>query len=113
MCYTDLIKVGVALDNGQIVEFDARGYLTNHTARELGKPKISEEAARKAVSPSLKIEQTGLALIPTAGLHEVYCYEFLCTGKNGEKLLVYIGADTGVEEQILLLLITENGTLTM
>ena len=113
VCYTDLIKVGVALDNGQIVEFDARGYLTNHTARELAKPKIGEEAARKAVSPSLKIEQSGLALIPTAGLNEVYCYEFLCTGKNGEKLLVYIGADTGVEEQILLLLITENGTLTM
>ena len=35
ICYTDLIKVGVALDNGEIVSIDARGYLMNHKDRTI------------------------------------------------------------------------------
>lgn len=31
--YPDLIKVGIAMDNGQAVSFDATGYLMNHTSR--------------------------------------------------------------------------------
>lgn len=36
--YTDLIKVGVALDDGSIVFYDARGYINNHRDRTLGEP---------------------------------------------------------------------------
>ncbi|MBR1724942.1 MAG: germination protein YpeB, partial [Ruminococcus sp.] len=33
-CYTDLIKVSVALDNGEVLGFDASGYIVNHKRRE-------------------------------------------------------------------------------
>ena len=111
--YTDLIKIGVALDNGEILSFDARGYITNHTARSLGTPKMSEEEASAKLSSALNIMETNLCVIPSDGLNERYCYEFLCTDTDGKQILVYINADSGEEEQILLLQISGNGRLTV
>lgn len=110
--YADLVKVSVALDDGQVLSMDARGYLTNHTKRELPQTRISEEEARKAVSSSLNILKVKQVIIPTSGLNEVYCYEFLTTGPEDEHILVYINAETGREEQLLILMESENGVLT-
>lgn len=110
--YPDLIKVSVAMDNGEILGFDARGYLTNHESRTLQKPTLSMDEAQKKVSPNLTVKKTRLAIIPSTSLTEKLCYEFLCTGTDNENILVYINAQTGVEEEILILLISENGTLT-
>ena len=111
--YTDLIKIGVALDNGEILSFDARGYITNHTARSLGTPSITEKEAAAKLSTTLNIMETNLCVIPSDGLNERYCYEFLCTEPDGKQVLVYINADSGEEEQILLLQISNNGRLTV
>ena len=111
--YTDLIKVSVALDNGEVIGFDTRGYLTNHQERTITKPKLSLEEARKSVSSNLKIKKEKLAIIPSTSLQEKLCYEFYCMGENEETILVYVNASTGVEEEILILLIGENGTLTI
>lgn len=111
--YTDLIKVGVALDNGEVVAYDARGYITNHTQRAAQQPTVSPEEAAGAVSDLLTGENRGLAVIPSQGMHEVLTYEFRCTNKDGQTVLVYVNAKTGLEEQILLLVETENGVLTV
>jgi germination protein YpeB len=110
--YPDLIKITVAMDTGDIAEYNATGYLMNHQNRSLSTPSLSLEEARKSVSSALTIESETMAVIPTAGLNEVLCYEFLCTGKGGEEVLVYINSDTGMEEQILILLRSDNGVLT-
>lgn len=112
VCYTDLVKIGVALDDGSVVAFDARGYIMNHKARSLPEPKISVEAAEKAVSPLLTVQSHALALIPSSGKNERLCHEFTCRGEDGEQLLVYIDAATGEEAQILKLIITGDGVLT-
>ncbi|MCM1054833.1 MAG: germination protein YpeB [Bacteroides sp.] len=111
--YTDLIKVGVALDNGEIMSFDARGYITNHTSRKLGEPALTEEEAESRLSKGLTVFEKNLCVIPSDGLNERYCYEFYCADSEGRQLLVYINADTGEEEQILLLEIGSNGRLTV
>ncbi len=111
--YTDLIKVGVALDNGDILSFDLRGYITNHIIRDLPQTKISEERAISLVSKSLNAVDADLCVIPSDGLNEVFCYEVKCVGESGQNVLVYINAVTGQEEQILLLKISGNGTLTV
>ena len=113
LCYPDLIKVSVALDDGSIVEYDASGFLMNHQdQRDLNAQKLTADQARESVSPALTPDEGRPALIPTAGLNEVLTYVFLCEGENGEQVLVYINADTGYEEQILILLRTDNGILT-
>ncbi len=111
--YTDLIKVSVALDNGEILGFDARGYIVNHHKRDLSPPTISKNEAQASVSASLSVNGTKLAVIPTSGLNEVLTYEFSCVDRTGQKVLVYVNADTGREEQILILLISDSGVLTM
>ena len=35
VCYPDMIKVGVALDNGSLAGWDAKGYLSSHRERKL------------------------------------------------------------------------------
>ena len=111
--YPDLIKVSVSLENGEIISFHQRGYLSNHQERTAKVPKITQEQAAKKLSPLLTVQQCKLAVIPTQGLNEVFCYEFTCKGQNGEDILVYLNAETGAEEQILILLIGENGALTV
>jgi germination protein YpeB len=111
--YTDLIKVGVALDNGEVLSYDARGYLTNHYDRSLSAPKLTPEQAQEKVSQSLSVQSHKLCVIPSNGLQELYCYEFKCVSQDGQQVLVYVNADTGTEEKILLLQITGNGTLTI
>ena len=111
--YTDLIKIGVALDNGEVLSFDLRGYITNHTIRDLPTPHISEEKALSLVSKSLRPIDVELCVIPSDGLSEILCYEVQCVGESGQNVLVYINAVTGAEEQILLLKISGNGMLTI
>ena len=59
----------------------------------------------------LQISSEGLAIIPTEFQTEILCYEF--KGKVDDKeFLVYINAENGREEDILIIINTPNGTLT-
>lgn len=111
--YTDLIKVKVAMDNGEILGFDGRGFLVNHKTRQLSNPKITEDQAKKIASPRLTVEQVQKALVPLDGDVETLCYELKCKTKDNQDVLVYINCETGEEAQILLLLESETGTLTV
>ena len=109
--YPDLIKVKVALDNGEILGVETTGYLNNHTVRNINDIKITEERARENLNDDLEIISSGLAVIPTEWKTEILCYEF--KGKVEDKeFLVYINAENGREEDILIITNTPNGTLT-
>lgn len=109
--YPDLIKLKIALDNGEILGMETSGYLNNHEERNIPVTKISEEQARKSLNKNLEITSSGLAIIPTEWRTEIFCYEF--KGKvNDTDFLVYINAETGKEENILVIIDTPNGVLT-
>ena len=110
--YTDLVKVSVAMDNGEILGYDARGFLVNHTKRSYPAKLFSKLRAQEKISPKLEVKSVQLAMIPTDNLEERLCYEFKCKASSGRNVLVYINAETGKEEQILLLVETPTGTLT-
>ena len=110
--YPDLIKVSVALDNGEIVGYDATHYILNHKSERNYTPLISKAEAQKKISENLKISSSQLCIIPLKNGKEALCYEF--TGKlNKREFLCYINAENGREEQILLVVTDENGTLTI
>lgn len=111
--YPDLIKVKVALDNGEILGIETTGYLNNHVEnRDISNIKISEEEAKKDLNTDLEIISSGLAVIPTEWKSEILCYEF--KGKvDDREFLVYINAENGREEDILIITNTPNGTLAM
>ncbi len=110
--YPDLIKLKVALDNGEILGIETTGYLNSHTERNLEEVQITKEKAKEYLNKELEILSEGLAVIPTEYQTEVLCWEF--KGKvEDREFLVYINAKTGKEEDILVILNTPNGTLTM
>lgn len=112
ICYPDLIKVKIALDDGQILGVETKGYLNCHTDRQLSEPQISKEEAKSNINPKLEILSEGEAVIPEETGNEKYCYEF--KGKVEDKeFLVYVNTETGKEENILIILETEGGTLTI
>lgn len=110
--YPDLIKVKVALDNGEIMGIETTGYLNSHQTRDISNVKITQEEAKKSINTKLEILSEGLAIIPTEYQTEVLCWEF--KGRvDDREFLVYINAQTGKEEDILVILQTPDGTLTM
>ena len=112
VAYPDLIKVKVALDNGDILGVETTGYLNNHTQRDLSNVKITVEEAKKSLNKNLNILSEGMAIIPTEWQTEILCYEF--KGEvDGTEFLVYINAENGREEDILVIKDTPNGILTM
>ena len=109
--YPDLIKLKIALDNGEILGMETTGYLNNHEERNIPVAKISKEEAKSNLNKNLEITSEGLAIIPTEWKTEILCYEF--KGKiNDTDFLVYINAETGREENVLVIIDTPNGILT-
>lgn len=112
LAYPDLIKVGVALDDGSVVRLEASGFAMNYQPRGAAQPAVSLEDARKSVTHGLEIQREMLCYIPTTGYREVLCWEFVCLSAEGGHVLQYINAETGQTENLLLLIENENGTLT-
>jgi len=111
--YTDLIKVSVALDNGEVTAFDSTGYLMNHTKRSnKTEYKYTLKSAEKLLNPSLKVKASKEVFIPTDFGTEIFAFEYHCVATDEQEILVYIDPETGNEVEILVLLYMDNGVLT-
>lgn len=109
--YPDLIKLKIALDDGSVLGIETSGYLNSHYQRTTNQNIISKEKAKEVLNKDLQIESENLAIIPTEWKTEVLCWEF--KGKvDDNEFLVYINAETGKEEDILVIVNTPDGTLT-
>ena len=111
--YPDLIKVKVALDNGEILGIETTGYLNNNEKRNLSNSNIiSKEKAKENINKNIKIEGERLAVIPTEFKTEIFCWEL--RGKvNDRDFLIYVNVKTGKIENILVITDTGNGILAM
>ncbi|MEE6452527.1 germination protein YpeB [Gottfriedia acidiceleris] len=97
--YPESVMMKIALDDGSIVGFSSKNYLSAYTKRTIPKPKISVEEARNSISSNLKIMEERQAIILNKLNQEVLCYEFVGTRGN-DTYQIFVNADTGVEEQI-------------
>ena len=113
-CYPDLVKVTIAMDDGSLLGYEAHGYLSQHRDRVFDPPAVDQAAAQAAVPQGLSVLAVQKALIPTGGgTGEVLTYEFKCQTADGGHVLIYVNAQTGLQQNILLLLEDETGTLTL
>lgn len=114
ICYSDLIKVGIALDDGSVMSFESHGYLMNHIDnRDIPPVVLSVEEAVSKLNPRLTPHAVTLALIPTDYNVELPVYSILCTNSENRNYIVFINTQSGREEKILMLIKTDSGTLTM
>lgn len=111
--YSDLIKVGVSLADGKIYSLEADGFLTNHKDQKEFSIKISEKDLQKKISTHVDIISSRNCIIPKKNGTEAPCIEYHCRNKaTGDEVLIYVNTITGEEEDILMLLYSDNGTLT-
>ena len=63
--YPDLIKLKLALDNGEVLGIETTGYLNSHEERKLPKVKNnSKEGSKRHFKQKLEIVSQNLAVIP-------------------------------------------------
>ncbi len=110
--YSDLIKVSVRLDTGEITSIDAHVYLMNHSEREIASEILSEDEIAAKISTALEIMSISRVVIPKDTGKEVYCYEVHAVDSEGQEVLIYLDAVDGSEEDVLMLLYSDDGTLT-
>jgi spore germination protein len=98
--YTDLIRVKVALDNGDIIGYEALDYVVAHDEKiEVPTPAITLEEAKSKVNKHLTIHETHLSMLEIKAGEVKLCYELLGTIGN-ETYRIFVNAETGDEEKI-------------
>lgn len=98
--YPEMIKVQVALDDGEIMGVETMSYLTFHDPqRQIASPRLSVTEARSRLNKRFNVETIKQAVILNDQYEEVLAYE--CTGRIGQnRYRVYLNANTGEEERI-------------
>ena len=102
ICYSDMIKVSVSLDDASVVGFNASSYLLNHKERTFPEGESLSYDTLSKINPSFFLKSVKKVFIPNEYGKESACIEALGTFKD-DTFLIYINAVTGKEEEILLL----------
>lgn len=99
VCYSRLVKVSVALDNGDILGLEGTTYVAKRGEEVEKEFDIKMDEAEKIVSRKLSIKSSRKAIIPKNG-KEIATYEFF--GEiDGMQFYVYVNAKTGAEAEVL------------
>lgn len=110
--YPDLIKVKVALDTGEVIGVEARGYIMYHKVRTIPNVKVSDEEAKSKVNPNVDIVSISRAVIPLDNGSEKFCWQI--EGRiEDRRCLIYVNTQTGAEEKVMLLIESASGTLAV
>jgi len=107
--YTDKVRLTIAMDNGELIGFDANAYYAFHHDRRLNS-KITMTEARNKLDKNFQVIEERLAVISKIGNEEAFCYEFRGTA-YGEEYLIYIDAIEGAEVKISRVVNTPRGKL--
>lgn len=99
-CEKDSVKISVAADDGKVYSFDASEHYAS--SRKHTKPEsiVTQTQAASALPEGLSAKPKGMVYAETDGGSERLCYEFECSGENGEKLRVLVDAETGSQYRI-------------
>lgn len=110
--YPDIINLKIAMDNGEVMGWEALNYYMSHKERNLPKATLSRQEAQEKLNPNLKVRSSKLALIPDDMRSEKLCWEFN-SYLGQDQFLVYIDAKSGDQRKVLKIVPTQNGKLAM
>jgi len=100
--YTDLVKAEVALDNAEIVAFNSEDYLMNNKTRTFPEVFPDINGNLSGLNPDFFPKTVKKCFIPSSYGKEIPCVEVMGYFE-GKAYLIYINAETGIQEEILLL----------
>ncbi len=109
--YTDLVKVKVALDNGEALGLEAKNYCLNHTERDTTL-RMNPAAVPTLIDGKLTLNNVRGAYIPLENNTARLCYEAACE-YDGIDYFVYLDAYNGETVKIMRTVNSEQGKLVM
>ena len=106
--YADRILVKVCEDRGCVTGAEARAYLENHRAREIGEAHLSAESVERAAAARMdEVTIVRPALLPSCG-EEVLCWEVRGSA-GGREYIAFVNAENGSEEAVYVVVGTGRG----
>ncbi len=103
LVYSDRITVTMALDNGEIMTLNAVEYLLAHNPNRNLASSVSREDAMIVLRDDFTVESADLVSVPGGDGTEEICWQFTVHDDTETKVLVFVNANTKVEEEILIL----------
>lgn len=97
--YSDAIILEVALDEGDVIGFEAFSYLANNKEDRDTEVSITEEEAAENLNPNLDVKEHHVAIIENQLEEEVLCHEFFGV-IDQDTYRIFINAESGREEQV-------------
>jgi len=97
LCIDDYISLSVALDDGSIYSFDATRY-SEPEAELLWN--IDENKALSTLPEGAETESTRKVIIRSPGGNYLGCWELICGFQEGERMRVYVDAESGKQCKI-------------
>lgn len=98
-CLDSVLRLAVALDDGSIYAFDASGM---RTSDEQAQWTLTKEEAEEKLPEGLTLKETRKVTLKSPGGSSVPCYELKCADENGGEVKVYINAETGRQQEIVI-----------
>lgn len=92
------VSVTVALDDGSVYAFDASA-LASETASDWP---MSREQAEALLPPGLSLEDARKVSFGSEGGRSIACWELQCRNDAGRRVTIYLCADSGRQQEILL-----------
>lgn len=99
--HVDMIRIMLAMDDGELVGFDARSFWTNRYERELAKPLIDATQVQGKVSPRLMVKEApSLAVIADRRSQERQVWE-VRGSIDDQHYRIFVDVMTGQEVDLL------------
>lgn len=99
--YSDMVKIQLALDDGEIINYDQTSFATRHYDRQIPAPKLSAEEVKQGMNPNFTVSDIRLALIPDEySVREILTYEVRGQVVD-ETFAIFVDAATGLEVRVV------------
>ena len=89
----------MALDDGSLYALDAVDLERRGESYDWP---VTEAEAREAVPEGLTLWQLGRVSVESPGGIGTPCYELICFNRQGETVTVYVNAETGKQQEIVI-----------
>ena len=93
------LRLAVALDDGSLYALDASGMKGEEPKWDSS---ISEEEAQSLLPEGLTLSNIRRVTVNSPGGHSVACYELDCTGEKDREVKLYLNAETGKQQDIVI-----------
>jgi len=98
--HTEIIKISLAMDDGELVGFNARNHWVNRHERNYGQPGLSSDEAKQRIAPRLSVIDEPILAVVANRLNNEKLVWLVKAQMEEIRYHVFIDANTGAEVSV-------------